>query len=79
VVQSLNFNKMKKYFKPFGTAYLVFTFLITASLACLKSDDFIDWSWWWVTLPIWGSFAVALLLVVAVSIIVLFKLVRDEK
>lgn len=70
---------MKKYFKPFGTAYLVFTILITVSLVCLKSDDFIAWSWWWIFSPIWGSFAVALLLVLAVSLIVLFKLVRDEK
>ena len=23
----------------------------------LKLTGFIDWSWWWVTLPFWGGFA----------------------
>ena len=24
----------------------------------LKLTHYIDWSWWWVTLPFWGMFAV---------------------
>ncbi len=24
----------------------------------LKLADYIDWSWWWVTAPFWGPFAV---------------------
>lgn len=26
----------------------------------LKLADVIDWSWWWVTSPLWGGFAVIL-------------------
>ena len=34
----------------------------------LKLCHVIDWSWWWVTAPLWGplAFAVALVVVVAV-------------
>jgi hypothetical protein len=28
----------------------------------LKLGNVIDWSWWFVTLPLWGSFAFAMLL-----------------
>lgn len=28
----------------------------------LKLMDVIDWSWWWVTLPFWGVFAVLILI-----------------
>lgn len=30
----------------------------------LKLLGFIDWSWWWVLAPIWGSFALVLVIVV---------------
>ena len=26
----------------------------------LKLTHYIDWSWWWVTLPFWGGIAVAI-------------------
>jgi hypothetical protein len=29
----------------------------------LKLTGVIDWSWWWVTAPFWGSLALALLLI----------------
>ena len=28
----------------------------------LKLTGYVDWSWWWVTLPFWGGLAVALLI-----------------
>ena len=30
-----------------------FTLLFTA----LKLTGFIDWSWWWITCPVWGACA----------------------
>lgn len=30
----------------------------------LKLTNFIDWSWWWVTAPLWIPFAILLILVV---------------
>lgn len=42
----------------------------------LKLTGYIDWSWWWVTLPFWGVFAL-----VAVTLLVLLALavVTDKK
>ena len=37
-----------------------FTLLFIVFLV-LKLTDTINWSWWWVTLPLWGPFLVALL------------------
>lgn len=34
----------------------------------LKLTDYIDWSWWLVTLPFWGGAVLWLLIVVAVFI-----------
>jgi hypothetical protein len=34
----------------------------------LKLTDVIDWSWWWVLAPLWGSIALALLIVAYVSL-----------
>lgn len=33
----------------------------------LKLTGYINWSWWWVTAPLWGGFAL-LLLVIAVAL-----------
>ena len=33
---------------------LFITFLV------LKLTDVIDWSWWWVTVPLWGGTAIVL-------------------
>lgn len=46
--------------------------LLGVSFVVLKLTGFIDWSWWWVTLPFWGGIAlfvvVALLMMVMVGI-----------
>lgn len=34
--------------------------LLFIVLLVLKLTHVIDWSWWWVTAPLWGPFAVAL-------------------
>lgn len=34
----------------FGALFIVFL--------VLKLTHVIDWSWWWVTAPLWGSFAI---------------------
>lgn len=32
--------------------------LLAIVFITLKLTGFIDWSWWWVTAPLWGVFAV---------------------
>lgn len=36
----------------------------------LKLCGVINWSWWWVLLPVWGPLALAVVLVVGASLIV---------
>jgi len=35
----------------------------------LKLTHYIDWSWWWVTSPLWIGFALGLVLVIIICII----------
>jgi hypothetical protein len=39
----------------------------------LKLTNLIDWSWWWVTSPLWIGFAILLIVLIGVLIIKLFK------
>ena len=36
--------------------------LLGVAFVVLKLTGYITWSWWWVTSPFWGGFALALLL-----------------
>ena len=45
----------------------------------LKLTGFIDWSWWLVTLPFWGGFALALLVVLVAFISMYIKAAFDNK
>ena len=35
----------------------------------LKLTGYIDWSWWWVTAPLWGAIAIALLLAGVIALV----------
>lgn len=37
--------------------------LLGVVFVTLKLCDVIDWSWWWVTAPFWGGFALLLVIV----------------
>lgn len=50
------------------------TGLLGVSFVTLKLMGYIDWSWWWVTLPFWGG--LALLLIVALVVGVLHILAK---
>lgn len=39
------------------------------TLMVLKLTKVIDWSWWWITAPLWGSAALVLAFAVLVGII----------
>lgn len=47
----------------FGAMFIVFL--------VLKLTGFIDWSWWWVTAPLWGSFLMVLSFFATLGIIYL--------
>ena len=35
----------------------------------LKLTGYIDWSWWWVTAPLWGGFALIIILWIILLIV----------
>ena len=46
-----------------------FSGLLTVLFVALKLTGYIDWSWWWVTAPLWiGIVVVILVVLIAVSI-----------
>ncbi|NPV13173.1 MAG: hypothetical protein HPY57_15510 [Ignavibacteria bacterium] len=55
---------------------LFFIFLV------LKLTNTIDWSWWWVTCPLWAGFALigaVIVIIFVISIIVtLFKILNNQ-
>lgn len=51
-----------------SSAGIGFPGLLTVVFVTLKLCDVIDWSWWWVTSPLWG--VIAFCVVVAVLILV---------
>lgn len=38
--------------------------LLGVAFVVLKLTGFISWSWWWVTLPFWGGFALIVVIMV---------------
>ena len=49
----------------FGLMFLIFM--------TLKLTGFISWSWWWITAPLWGGFALLGLFVLVVFVISILK------
>ncbi len=45
----------------FGLMFLIFM--------TLKLTGFIDWSWWWVTAPLWGGFVLIFIIIIIVALI----------
>ncbi len=52
-----------------GVGFFGLMFLI---LMTLKLTNYIDWSWWWVTAPLWGGFALIFLIVLIVVFVKMF-------
>ena len=42
--------------------------LLALIFITLKLTGHIDWSWWWVLAPLWGSVALALFVVLCIAI-----------
>jgi hypothetical protein len=49
-----------------GVGFFGLMFLI---LMTLKLTNYIDWSWWWVTAPLWGGFVIVFFIVFIVMLI----------
>lgn len=50
-----------------------FTGLLAIVFIVLKLCNVIDWSWWWVTAPIWIPVAIAIAILVFVGLVLVVK------
>ena len=64
----------KKQESSSGQFLLVGVFLVFLTL---KLCGVIDWSWWWVTAPLWMPFVLAIMLLIGVT--VLWEATHDGK
>lgn len=64
-----------------GMGLLGWVFVVFLVLKLGVGDTVVqDWSWWWVTAPLWGGFAVALIFFIVVgSVIFVVELNRTRK
>lgn len=51
-----------------GTSFCNLLFLV---FLVLKLTNVINWSWWWVTAPIWGPIALVVAILIVVGIVAL--------
>lgn len=47
--------------------------LLGVAFVVVKLTGFIDWSWWWVTLPFWGGLAFVLAIIAFVGLFFALK------
>jgi len=45
----------------------------------LKLGGLINWSWWWVTAPFWGGFALIFTIAIIIGVLFLLKVLLDGK
>jgi hypothetical protein len=43
--------------------------LLGVAFVILKLTNFIDWSWWYVTMPFWSGLVIALVIIIVLFII----------
>jgi hypothetical protein len=57
----------------FSFSTVVFIILLT-----LKLSGVIDWSWWWITLPLWWIFPFIIIVIIFALIVLLFEQLGDK-
>ena len=62
--------------------YSIFAFTLFLTFMILKLCNVINWSWWWVTAPLWAGFALSVMLLIigliVVGIVTLIKRIRKH-
>ena len=50
--------------------------LLGVAFVVLKLTNYIDWSWWYVTLPFWGGIVLGIFILIITFLVYLFKTKR---
>ena len=48
---------------------VTFASLLFLLFLALKLTHVIDWSWWWITTPIWGPFVIVAVVLIIIAVI----------
>lgn len=56
-----------------------FTGLLTIAFIVLKLLKVINWSWWWVLSPLWISAGIGLVILLALLLIIVISVHREDK
>lgn len=62
---------MSDYINTKSSEGVGFFGLLFITFLVLKLTNVIDWSWWWVTAPLWGGFAIGVIIFVLIGIAIL--------
>lgn len=52
--------------------------LVYAAIIIMKIAGVITWSWWWITIPFWGGFAIFIGVLIIYLIITLLAFIYDK-
>lgn len=53
--------------------------LLAILFIALKLTGVINWSWWWVTAPLWGGLALWLAIIAIIFIVALLAAAREDR
>ena len=59
--------------------YVSFTGLLFITFLVLKLTKVIDWSWWWITAPLWGPFALSIVFMILYIIVGLIRAILKRR
>lgn len=54
-------------------AVLFIVFLI------LKLTNYIDWSWWWITAPVWIPLGLAVMILIVTALVLIVKEIKSKR
>ena len=52
--------------------------LLLGTFISLKLIGYINWSWWWVTSPLWGGFLLAIVFMLFAGIIISIQKIKTK-
>lgn len=59
--------------------YVSFAGLLFITFLVLKLTKVIDWSWWWITAPLWGPFALSIVFMILYIIVGLIRVILKRR
>jgi hypothetical protein len=52
--------------------------LLLGTFISLKLIGYVDWSWWWITSPLWGGFILSIVFMLFAAIIISIQKIKSK-